>query len=267
MLISGYAELDDQRRAIQAGLRFVFKPITFAQFEATMAEIVEHAAVGKAAIPCPATLRNAGGQYATSHGGTSMTIVDLKGSLRGASVPGSREAVTAKRIEQWAAALERTEHDHPDPASRLFSAMQLRTQAAKGPYGEPEDRNRNCAHEAEALGLRWLAWERSRDWPIDLAAPTETSETRSLRALLRRPRSPRALVRQGAGGLRRRLRPQPDRSDPRSYPGAGLSRRPRADPAWRGRRPAHGPRLRDDRMPTQGPGIDRETDNVESRRS
>ena len=41
MLISGYAELDDQRRAIQAGLRFVFKPITFAQFEATMAEIVE----------------------------------------------------------------------------------------------------------------------------------------------------------------------------------------------------------------------------------
>ena len=69
MLISGYAELDDPRRAIQAGLRFVFKPITFAQFEATMAEIVEHAAVGKAAIPCPATLRNAGGQYATSHGG------------------------------------------------------------------------------------------------------------------------------------------------------------------------------------------------------
>ena len=69
MLISGYAELDDQRRAIQAGLRFVFKPITFAQFEATMAEIVEHAAVGKAAIPCPVTLRNARGQYATSHGG------------------------------------------------------------------------------------------------------------------------------------------------------------------------------------------------------
>jgi hypothetical protein len=53
MLISGYAELDDQRRAIQAGLRFVRKPITFAQFEATMAEIVEHAAAGKAAIPCP----------------------------------------------------------------------------------------------------------------------------------------------------------------------------------------------------------------------
>ena len=69
MLISGYAEMDDQRRAIQAGLRFVSKPITFAQFEATMAEIVEHAAVGKAAIPCPATLRNARGQYATSHGG------------------------------------------------------------------------------------------------------------------------------------------------------------------------------------------------------
>ena len=46
VLISGYAELDDQRRAIQAGLRFVRKPITFAEFEATMAEIVEHAAAG-----------------------------------------------------------------------------------------------------------------------------------------------------------------------------------------------------------------------------
>ena len=44
VLISGYAALDDQRRAIQAGLRFVRKPITFAQFEATMAEVVAHAA-------------------------------------------------------------------------------------------------------------------------------------------------------------------------------------------------------------------------------
>jgi hypothetical protein len=32
------------RSAIQAGLRFMRKPITFAQFEATMAEVVAHAA-------------------------------------------------------------------------------------------------------------------------------------------------------------------------------------------------------------------------------
>jgi hypothetical protein len=36
-------EPDDERRAVEAGLRFVRKPITFAQFEATMAEVVEQA--------------------------------------------------------------------------------------------------------------------------------------------------------------------------------------------------------------------------------
>jgi CheY-like chemotaxis protein len=46
VMISGYAEPNDQQRAVQAGLRFVRKPITFAQFEAMMAEVVEHAAAG-----------------------------------------------------------------------------------------------------------------------------------------------------------------------------------------------------------------------------
>jgi two-component system capsular synthesis sensor histidine kinase RcsC len=43
VMISGFAEPDEQRRAVQAGLRFVRKPVTFAQFEAAMAEVVEHA--------------------------------------------------------------------------------------------------------------------------------------------------------------------------------------------------------------------------------
>ena len=43
VMISGVAEPDDQRRAVQAGLRFVRKPVTLAQFEATMAEVVKHA--------------------------------------------------------------------------------------------------------------------------------------------------------------------------------------------------------------------------------
>jgi hypothetical protein len=34
---------DDERQAIEAGLRFVRKPIAFAQFKATMAEVVQHA--------------------------------------------------------------------------------------------------------------------------------------------------------------------------------------------------------------------------------
>ena len=46
VMISGYAEPKDQQRAAQAGLRFLPKPIALAQFEATMAEIVEHASVG-----------------------------------------------------------------------------------------------------------------------------------------------------------------------------------------------------------------------------
>ena len=43
VMISGFAEPEDQRRAVQAGLRFLRKPVSFAQFEAAMAEVVEHA--------------------------------------------------------------------------------------------------------------------------------------------------------------------------------------------------------------------------------
>jgi CheY-like chemotaxis protein len=46
VMISGHAEPADQLRAVQAGLRFARKPITFAQFEAMMAEVVRHAAAG-----------------------------------------------------------------------------------------------------------------------------------------------------------------------------------------------------------------------------
>ena len=43
VMISGFAKPDDERQAAQAGLRFVRKPVTFAQFEATLAEVVAHA--------------------------------------------------------------------------------------------------------------------------------------------------------------------------------------------------------------------------------
>jgi hypothetical protein len=43
-MLSGHAAPDDQRRAIQAGLRFVPKPITFAKFQATIAEVAQQAA-------------------------------------------------------------------------------------------------------------------------------------------------------------------------------------------------------------------------------
>ena len=43
VMISGCAEPDDERRAVEAGLRFLCKPVTFAQFEAMMAEVVGHA--------------------------------------------------------------------------------------------------------------------------------------------------------------------------------------------------------------------------------
>jgi CheY-like chemotaxis protein len=46
VMISGHAEPTDQRRAVEAGLRFLRKPIILAQCEATMAEVVEHAAAG-----------------------------------------------------------------------------------------------------------------------------------------------------------------------------------------------------------------------------
>ena len=41
VLISGSAEEPDERRAAEAGLRFLRKPVSFAQFKATLAEIVE----------------------------------------------------------------------------------------------------------------------------------------------------------------------------------------------------------------------------------
>jgi two-component system capsular synthesis sensor histidine kinase RcsC len=43
VMISAFAGPDDERRALETGLRFVRKPVTFAQFEATMADVVQHA--------------------------------------------------------------------------------------------------------------------------------------------------------------------------------------------------------------------------------
>jgi DNA-binding response OmpR family regulator len=43
VMVSGRAAPDDQRRVVQAGLRFVPKPFTFAQIEATMGEVVQQA--------------------------------------------------------------------------------------------------------------------------------------------------------------------------------------------------------------------------------
>jgi hypothetical protein len=62
-----------------------------------------------------------------------MTIVELKKDLSEARVSLNQgDVVTAKRVEAWAAALERAERDHPDPESRHYSAMQLRARAATG---------------------------------------------------------------------------------------------------------------------------------------
>ena len=47
VMISGFAKPDDERQAIEAGLRFVRKPIAFAQFKATMAEVVQHAGAAR----------------------------------------------------------------------------------------------------------------------------------------------------------------------------------------------------------------------------
>jgi CheY-like chemotaxis protein len=41
VMISGSAEEPDERRAADAGLRFLRKPVSFAQFKATLAEVVE----------------------------------------------------------------------------------------------------------------------------------------------------------------------------------------------------------------------------------
>ena len=47
VMISAFAGPDDERRAVEAGLHFVRKPLTFAQFEATMAEVVERAGAAR----------------------------------------------------------------------------------------------------------------------------------------------------------------------------------------------------------------------------
>ena len=47
VMISGCASPDDQRRAVEAGLHFVCKPVSFAQFETMMAEVVEHAGAAR----------------------------------------------------------------------------------------------------------------------------------------------------------------------------------------------------------------------------
>ena len=43
LMISGSATSRDERRAMQAGVRVLRKPIPFAQFAAALAEVVEHA--------------------------------------------------------------------------------------------------------------------------------------------------------------------------------------------------------------------------------
>ena len=47
VMISAFAGPDDERRALETGLRFVRKPVTFAQFEATMADVVQHAGAAR----------------------------------------------------------------------------------------------------------------------------------------------------------------------------------------------------------------------------
>ena len=47
VMISGHAEPDVQRRAVQAGLRFLRKPVSLAQFEAAIAEALEPAAAAR----------------------------------------------------------------------------------------------------------------------------------------------------------------------------------------------------------------------------
>ena len=47
VLISGSAAPQDERRAAQAGLHFLRKPVAFAQFKATLAEAVEHAGAAR----------------------------------------------------------------------------------------------------------------------------------------------------------------------------------------------------------------------------
>ena len=62
-----------------------------------------------------------------------MTIAELKKELSSARVSLNQgDTVSARRVEAWAAALERVERDHPDPESRHYSATQLRARAAKG---------------------------------------------------------------------------------------------------------------------------------------
>ena len=47
VLISGSAAPQDERRAAQAGLHFLRKPVAFAEFKATLAEVAEHAAAAR----------------------------------------------------------------------------------------------------------------------------------------------------------------------------------------------------------------------------
>jgi CheY-like chemotaxis protein len=47
VMISGYALPEDRRRAAQAGVLFMAKPVTFAQFEATMAEVEQRAVLAR----------------------------------------------------------------------------------------------------------------------------------------------------------------------------------------------------------------------------
>ena len=47
LMVSGSAAPPDERRAAQAGLRFLSKPLAFAEFKATLAEVAEHAGAAR----------------------------------------------------------------------------------------------------------------------------------------------------------------------------------------------------------------------------
>jgi len=47
VMICAADEPHHERRAAQAGVRFLRKPISFAQFKATLAEVVQHAGAGR----------------------------------------------------------------------------------------------------------------------------------------------------------------------------------------------------------------------------
>ena len=110
VMLSGHAEPDDQQRAVQAGLRFLRKPVSFAQFEAAMAEVVEHAGAARqgrdpvhhATFPCP--LCRDVGRIVTLEAELEpepslVTVTDLQGGCEHAAAFGELEGQTLE--EAW----------------------------------------------------------------------------------------------------------------------------------------------------------------------